>query len=478
LYKIKPFNYYLNKSYVYCNQPLTSFAMIIKKKLSIFLVIGYALSVFSQENFELQNGKSDKIHFKFVNNLIIIPVIVNGASLSFLLDTGVSRPIIFNFFNLKDKLSIHKTELIQIQGLGNEKPIEVLQSSNNTVIIGEAINLNQDLFAIVDSSINFAPSLGIPIHGIIGYDVFKDFIVEVNYSRKFIKLYNPKTYSSKLSKKWRVSSLKFYNKKPIIEANVTVNEREVPVNLLIDTGGSDALWLFEDSSQWLPVPKQNFNDFLGKGLSGSIFGKRAVVHSFRLKDFQLHKVNVAFPDASSINKTNIYGLRNGSLLGDVLHRFNWVFDYQSQKVRFKKNKHFKAPFKYNKSGIMMQYAGVRVVKKQIKTSNGFTEDTSNLNASPNSNTINFSYHYKLEIVPELIISDLRPNSPAFNAGLQIGDVVLSINTQDLSALTLQKAIEQFYGKDGKLIRMTIERHGVVFKYEFRLRDLLQKTSTN
>ena len=122
----------------------------------------------------------------------------------------------------------------------------------------------------------------------------------------------------------------------------------------------------------------------------------------------------------------------------------------------------------------MQYAGVRVVKKQIKTSKGFTEDTSNLNASPNSNTINFSYHYKLEIVPELIISDLRPNSPAFNAGLQIGDVVLSINTQDLSALTLQKAIEQFYGKDGKLIRMTIERHGVVFKYEFRLRDLLQK----
>ena len=122
----------------------------------------------------------------------------------------------------------------------------------------------------------------------------------------------------------------------------------------------------------------------------------------------------------------------------------------------------------------MQYAGVRVVKKQIKTSKGFTEDTSNLNASPNSNTINFSYHYKLEIVPELIISDLRPNSPAFNAGLQIGDVVLSINTQDLSALTLQKAIEQFYGKDGKLIQMTIERHGVIFKYEFRLRDLLQK----
>ena len=74
--------------------------MIIKKKLSILLVVGFALSVFSQGNFELQDEKSDKVYFKFVNNLIVIPVTVNGASLSFLLDTGVSRPIIFNFFNL------------------------------------------------------------------------------------------------------------------------------------------------------------------------------------------------------------------------------------------------------------------------------------------------------------------------------------------------------------------------------------------
>ena len=90
--------------------------MLIKKYLSIFLVVGCVLNVFSQGNFELQNGKSDKIHFKLINNLIVIPVTINGASLSFLLDTGVSRPIVFNFFNLKEKLSIHKTELIITHG--------------------------------------------------------------------------------------------------------------------------------------------------------------------------------------------------------------------------------------------------------------------------------------------------------------------------------------------------------------------------
>jgi len=110
--------------------------MLNVKFLCIFLFIGFNLSVFSQGNFELKNGVSDKIHFKFVNNLIVIPVTINGVPLSFLLDTGVSKPIIFNFFNLKEELSIHDTELILIHGLGNDESIEALRSSNNTVIMG------------------------------------------------------------------------------------------------------------------------------------------------------------------------------------------------------------------------------------------------------------------------------------------------------------------------------------------------------
>ena len=456
---------------------MTTFMILNIKSLCVFLFISFNLSGFSQGKFELQNGKSDKIHFRFVNNLIVIPVTINDVPLSFLLDTGVSKPIIFNFFNLKEELSIHETELIFIQGLGNDKPIEALRSSNNTVIIGEAVNLNQDLFAIIDASINFAPSLGIPIHGIIGYDIFKDFVVEINYSRKFIKLYNPLLYNSKLSKKWRTLDLIFYSKKPIIEASVTVHNKKVPVNLLIDTGGSDALWLFEDSNPSLKIPSATFEDFLGKGLSGSIFGKRAVLESFRLKDFELNSVNVAFPDSSSIQKTKINVFRNGSLLGDVLHRFNWVFNYKSKWVAFRKNNFFNKSFEYNKSGIVMQYAGVRLVKTRALIPKKSVDSIAGYPIK-SSNTINFTSTYKFEIVPELVISDLRLNSPAQEAGLKVGDVVLSINRQNLSSLTLQTAIDQFHGIHGTRIRMTIERDGIIMKYQFKLRDLLHKKSTN
>lgn len=448
----------------------------IKLRYVIFFIC-FNLNAFSQDGFQLQNGKSDKIHFRLINNLIVIPVSVNGVSLSFLLDTGVSKSILFNFFNLKEELSIHETELLLLQGLGDDKPIEALKSSNNTVIIGEAINLNQDLYAIIDASINFTPSLGIPIHGIIGYDVFKDFVVEINYSRNFIKLHNPLYYDSKLSRKWRTSNLTFYNNKPIIKASVTNRNQVVPVNLLIDTGGSDALWIFEDSSESLKIPTYTFDDFLGKGLSGNIYGKRSVFESFRLKDFQLNMVNVSFPDSSSIQKTKINKLRNGSLLGNVLHRFNWVFNYKSQWLAFKKNKFFNNPFEYNKSGITMQYAGVRLVKTRTRIPSD-TIGSGSEATSPNSNTIYFTSSYKFKIVPELVISDVRLGSPADKAGLKTGDTVLSINHQNLNLLTLQKAIAQFYGVDGKRIKMTIEREGVIMKYQFELRDLLQKKSTN
>ena len=56
---------------------------------------------FAQAKFIVQNKtQTSKVKFKLINNLIIVPVEINGVVLSFLLDTGVSKPIIFNFLTL------------------------------------------------------------------------------------------------------------------------------------------------------------------------------------------------------------------------------------------------------------------------------------------------------------------------------------------------------------------------------------------
>ena len=86
-------------------------------------------SSFSQDKFVIQNKKqSDKIRFKLINNLIVIPVNINGVTLSFLLDTGVSKPIIFNFLNVSDTLQIKNAETIYLKGLGGGESVEALKS--------------------------------------------------------------------------------------------------------------------------------------------------------------------------------------------------------------------------------------------------------------------------------------------------------------------------------------------------------------
>jgi len=64
---------------------------------------------FSQGHFVIQNKKqTDKIRFKLINNLIILPVEINGVALSFLLDTGVNKSIIFKILQTRFKLKIRK----------------------------------------------------------------------------------------------------------------------------------------------------------------------------------------------------------------------------------------------------------------------------------------------------------------------------------------------------------------------------------
>merc|ERR1712146_502852 len=99
----------------------------------------------------------------------------------------------------------------------------------------------------MDKDLNLSPALGVPVHGIIGYDVFRDFVVEVNYGKSIIKLYN-NNEAFKVPKKAQKLTLAIEHKKAFLHASIVrESNKEVPVKLLVDTGSSDALWLFKDS---------------------------------------------------------------------------------------------------------------------------------------------------------------------------------------------------------------------------------------
>ncbi|MCK5399996.1 MAG: aspartyl protease family protein [Flavobacteriaceae bacterium] len=425
------------------------------------------LQSFAQGEFVLQKGNKDRISFKLINNLIVIPVEINGVELSFLLDTGISKPIIFNFLNLTEQLQINDAERIFLRGLGEGESIEALKSRNNIFKIGEAINISQDLYAVFDPAINFAPRLGVPIHGIIGYDLLKDFVVEVNYTSKYIKLHDPESYSPKKCNKCKSLNIEFHNNKPYINGSIYMNGVNRQVKLLIDSGGSDSLWLFEDED--ILIPNNSFEDFLGRGLSGSVYGKRSKLDEFSIAGFKLKKINVAFPDSTSISYAKKIKDRNGSLSGEVLKRFNIIFDYKKAKITLKKNSNFSIPFYYNKSGITLEHSGVRVVK-QIDRNSKITRFYSKSESEAVNMFVADSYKYSL--VSSFTIVEIRKDSPSHRAGLKLGDVILAVNNKKAHLYSLQEIIQMFYGEEGKRISLLIDRKGIQLKINFRLENLL------
>jgi len=425
----------------------------------------------SQGRFQLKNdAKRQSVSFKLLNNLIVFPIEVNGRPLNFILDSGVGATLLFNLYS-KDSVMLHNKEKVRLQGLGSEEPVEAIMSKSNVFTFSNVRGYDQSLYLILDDSFDLSSKLGITVHGIIGYEILKDFIVDINYGTKRITFYNPNKYKYKVCKKCETFDLSFFKQKPYIDVGIKldpVSNKIIPVKLLIDSGGSDALWLFENSHPDILPPKKYFNDFLGEGLSGAVYGKRAFIDALVIGKFELKKPTVSFPDSSSISNAREFEERNGSLGASVLKRFKVIFDYGNKRITFKKGSSFKEPFRYNMSGIELVYNGKQLVREQDYASIGLTDAKLN-----KKNTVILDYSYKYTFKPSYKIYILREGSPAYEAGLLAGDIVIKINGKFTHEMELDEIVGKFFQKENTKISLVVERNGQDYEYHFYLKDMLK-----
>ncbi len=424
------------------------------------------------QQYLLPSGKehTDRIRFELINNLVIIPMEVNGASLNFILDSGVSKPILFNLTG-QDSIELREVSQITIRGLGEGEPVEALRSLGNTFSINALKNLSQELYVVLDKEMNFSSSLGIPVHGIIGYDLFRDYVVEINYNRQYLRFHNPATYARKIRKDEVTLPLTIVENKAYLHGSVVVdNQEEIPVKLLMDTGSSDALWLFPDAEKGLTIPDKHYEDYLGKGLSGTIYGKRTKIKQVRLGDFILQDAKAAFPHMESFKLASNLGDRNGSAGGELLKRFNMIVDYPGQQITLSKNALFNKPFQFNLAGIELEHAGIRYIAERISGSNGFVQSDDKTYSSVQ---IMVGTQTRLSLVPEIVVSAIRAGSPAEEVGLREGDVILAVNGKPIHRYKLQEVMEMINDKKGRSIRLLIERYNQDLLFSFVLRDLFE-----
>lgn len=436
------------------------------------LILSFSVSLVGQSGFHLQNKrKRDRIPFRLVNNLPIISVEINGTPLSFILDTGVESTILFSLEDA-DSLQLRNTSPVKLQGLGSDGTLEALRSLNNRVEIGDALDINHSLYIIFDSTLNFSPRMGIPIHGILGNEFFRNFIVKIDYAREVIRIYDPKKHPLKHCRKCEDMSLNFVSGKPYVSLQVASEYKQEEVILLVDSGSSDVLWLFDEDDFIQEEPKNYFNDFLGLGLSGNINGKRTKISKLIVGKYQLSDVNTSFPEAHAIIKARNYEDRDGSVGGGFLQRFTVTFDYGNKLVRFKKNKRFKDPFHYNMSGLILEHEGVELVKEEKQAVVNASKDNQNESLTRNSISVTTEVHFTL--VPKYVVVDVREDSPAALAGIQKNDEVISINGKPCYQYKLYELIDLFSSEEGKRITMEVKRNGYLNKVKFYLKGVFKK----
>lgn len=425
----------------------------------------------AQEGFQfLANQTKAEIPFQWINNLIFIPITVNGVELNFLLDSGVEETILFSLDDKKE-LSLYNVDKIKLRGLGSDESVEGLKSTNNYMFVKGLVAPKQSFFIILDQNFNLSSHIGIPVNGIIGTQFFKNNLIEIDYLKKKITVSKPNPkYQEKLDKKFVSFPISIERAKPYFNVQLKIEDAYIESKMLIDIGNSDAIWVFQNYTKEITVPKKNFDDFLGKGFSGAVEGKRAKISELKMADFKFSTPIVAFPDSSSLKNVKMVNNRVGSIGAEIFRRFKVVFDYEKGAMYLKKNTNFKSHFKYNKSGIEIEQSGLKWVEDYVKLENNLLQrdDASNHELGKVMN----NYKYKFELKPNYVIANIRKKSAAEKCGLKVGDEIVSIGGTPVYKYTLQKINNFFSVEEDKYITMEVVREGIKLKFTFKLESEL------
>ena len=264
---------------------------------------------------------------------------------------------------------------------------------------------------------------GEKIDGIVGYSVLSRYIFKIDYDSSMISI-----FSNGRIKYPRGGWLY----EPIL--------RTLPVQTarIRDAVSADSRFLFDIGAGLCLMLNKDFiedSNFLDKkrvlyakeaeGVGGKIDMQLTVIKEIKLGPYKFKNVP-AFVFDDTFNITS-YPYLSGIIGNDILRRFNLILNYAKREFYFKPNTHFQQPFDYAYSGVELYY-----------------------------------------VDGEIILGDVASKSPAEEAGLKEGDVLIGINNLLNQNIQAYKTALQAAGEK---IRMIINRDGQLMEFNFRIKSI-------
>ncbi len=393
-----------------------------------------------QVGFSFERGvRRMEIPFKRYNNLVVIPVTINNLiTLNFILDTGVQNTILTNRL-YGDILGLEYDREVIILGPGENDSIRVLVVDNIDMSIAKIKGKNTPLVVLEKDFLKLGNNLGADVHGIIGYDLFKQFVIEVHFNDNKIIFHDPERFKKrkyyKRKKYFKKIPISIERTKPYVSARIVQqNGTKENVKLMVDTGASHAVLLNPATSERIKVPEERLRSVLGRGLGGEIYGLVGRIDQIRLDKFEFNDVVTFYPDVDHYGYGLRSGDRNGTIGGELLTRFNYVIDYSNKALYLQEGAEFDRQFEFDLSGLEV---------------------------------MSFGQNYDF-----IMVKYVREGSPAHIAGIQRGDIIKSINGMASSGASLNYVNALLRSKPGKRIFMRLQRGLEQVKTKFVLERMI------
>jgi predicted aspartyl protease len=276
------------------------------------------------------------------------------------------------------------------------------------------------------------PILGRRFEGIIGGAFLRRYVLRLDYDARVIRLYEPAQFH--YNRSGHSLPLSFTQGIPFVTLDVSfANGKSIKGDFLIDTaGGGMAIHVHKHLAEreGLLTGTTTLGE-TGHGLGGETSRTVARAVALSIGPYRLPRPFVAVTEDTAGLRTNPNSI---GLVGmEVLGRFDLTFDYSRAALHLEPNRTFNAPFVYNSTGLSL-----RATRPSF---------------SPPS------------------VHAVRDPSPAKEAGIEAGDVVLQLDGRATSTLTLDRILE-ILKPPGRRHELTVSRKGTTRRVSITTRDLL------
>jgi len=288
---------------------------------------------------------------------------------------------------------------------------EVPQLRNQSLIIG-SLRTDSLTFYINDYSV-LTSIYGVRIDGVIGYALLSRYIVNIDYEKQYIEWFAPGLYPYPRKGTLLRPSINKLPAHPFLIQELQA--KSYP--LLIDIGAGLNMLFSERFAKEAGVLDPNRKSWItsGEGIGGQIELRLTLLKSLRIGPYRFKKIPITIFD-DSYNVTN-YPHWAGLIGNDLLRRFNTVLNYPAAEIHLKPNRFFYDEFDY-------AYIGM-----------------------------------ELYLIDGLIkVGFVASNSPAQDAGLEVGDEIVAVNKILSGKLDAFKAE---LAHASKKVTVIYKRHGKI-----------------